>query len=532
MLAINQPKIYKSGAALVVEALKNSCVTNIFGYPGASVLSLYNELADVKEITHCLCRHEQACVHAAEGYARVSGKPGVVLVTSGPGATNTLTGIADAYADSTPLVVIAGAPNSKGGKVFQNVDFVSMAKPVVKEIFTPDIDDNVYMIIKKAVNAACTGKKGPVLVELSRAVLENNFEVTDVNEEILQTSQELDVCVSEIVSLINSAASPLFIVGGGCRDEFYNISALASLTDIQVVTTLMGVGNISADVSTYQGMIGVNGSLAANKAVSESDLIIAFGVAFSDRTTCKSGVFANGTPVINVNIEPYKFGNVNVVKEVNCDCGLVIKQLIKSGIVKRAEKEKNAPVLSHLKTNGKMSTEDVLNLINSYTKSLNPVIITDVGQHQMIAAKCFEFHTSKRFLTSGGMGTMGFGLPASCGVHFAQPDSCIINITGDGSFQMNIQELATVSEYNVPVKIFVMNNGYLGMIRQMQEKFFGGKCYQSKIYNPDFIKLAEGYNIKGYRVSDISGLYNILPEVFAEREPVIIDCFIDEFENV
>ncbi len=533
MLAINQPKIYRTGATLVVEALKNSSVTHIFGYPGASILSLYNELAAADGITHCLCRHEQACVHSAEGYARTSGKPGVVLVTSGPGATNTLTGIANAYADSTPLVIIAGAANEIGGKVFQNVDFPEIVKTTVKAVLVPKESDNLYDVITFALKTANTGRKGPVVVQLTRTVLESKHETSS---QIETSDNELNLCdvdIKEIVSIINTARNPVLIVGGGVSEYFNKISELAIKTNIPVVTTLMGSGNISTACPSYCGMIGINGSVYANSVLNDADLIIAFGVAFSDRTTCKSSKFANGIPVININITPYLYTNVNIVKEINYDCGFIIDKLLKSTITpKNFIVNKDILIDKRNFSSEKMETQEVLEAINNYTKRLNPVIITDVGQHQILAAKCFDFYAPKRFLTPGGMGTMGYGLPASCGVHFAMPDAYIINITGDGSFQMNIQELATVSEYKIPVKIFVMNNGYLGMIRQMQEKFLNNQYYQSKLYNPEFIKLAAAYGIKGYRITSINELKAVLPDVFKTQEPIVVDCITNAFEIV
>ena len=531
MLAVQNPKLYKSGAAQIVDALRDLSVTHIFGYPGASVLSIYNELAGHPEITHCLCRHEQACVHAAEGYARITGKPGVVLVTSGPGATNTVTGIANAYADSVPLVIIAGMSEEYPGKGFQKIDFSTMVKPVVKKIFTPDDSCNIYDIIKEAFYLAIEGKNAPVLIQVKRSLLEHKYESRELFEQKFN-APVTGYKSSELVSLINNANNPVFIIGGGCRNSFNEVSELVSKTNIPTVTTLMGVGNIDTCSNCYYGMIGVNGVQTANDILLQADLIVAFGVAFSDRTTCKSDVFAGGIPVINVNIEPYTLKNVNVVKEINEDCRTVLNSLINSDIHPRGiqSAEKRTRVLP-VQTD-KMETMQGLNLINEFSKPLNPVVITDVGQHQMLAAKSFEFTESKRFLTSGGMGTMGFGLPASCGVHFALPETVIINITGDGSFQMNIQELATVAEYNIPVKIFVMNNGYLGMIRQIQEKLFDGNYYQSQMKNPDFIKLAEGYGIKGYRVTKISELKELFPAIFANSEPVVIDCITNEFECV
>ena len=532
MLSVMSPTIYKTGAALAVEALKDSSVTNIFGYPGACVLSIYNELAETPEITHCLCRHEQACVHAAEGYARVSGKTGIVLVTSGPGATNTVTGIANAFADSIPILVIAGTPSNYCGKSFQNVKFEEMVKTVTKNCYKPNVNDDIYNVVKNAAAESTSGKKGPVLVQLSRAVLEKKYEYKkniNNNKFSIQTNN-LDI--KKIAEKINKANNPVFLIGGGCADAFFELSKLIKETNVPAVSTLMGVGNVSENIGSYCGMIGINGSERANKTLLSADLIVAFGVAFSDRTTCKTNMFADGTPVININIEPYKFKNVNVVEELTADCKDVISSLYNYGLIKRQIIKYNDKKIFQPAKSRKMLTNEVLAEINTFTKCFNPIIITDVGQHQMLAAKCFEFNKPKHFLTSGGMGTMGFGLPAACGAHFAMPEEVIINITGDGSFQMNIQELATVREYNIPIKIFVMNNGYLGMIKQIQEKLYNGKYYQSKMCNPDFIKLAEGYGIKGIRIKNIHTLKAALPDIFMTNEPIVVDCITSEDELV
>jgi len=521
-----------TGASQTVRALQANGVTQIFGYPGACVLSLYDELASVESISHCLCRHEQACVHAAEGYARVSGNVGVVLVTSGPGATNTLTGIANAYADSTPLLILAGSPNESEGKVFQYVDFVSMVKSTVKKVYAPTEQDNLFSVISDAIRIANSGKKGPVVVQLSRAVLENENHCTTINIEKSSVRSVDSEDIKALSRLIRSSKKPLFLVGGGCREAYSEVSQLAASLSIDVVTTLMGVGNVSSLISTHKGMIGVNGLDSANKRLMDADLIVAFGVAFSDRSICKSDIFANGIPVANVNIEPFSYDNVNIVREVTADCSQVLKLLIEEMIPKNEYYDLVTKKCIQNLNDGKMMTGAVLNCINDYTKLMSPIVITDVGQHQMLAAQCFEFTRGKRFLTSGGLGTMGFGLPASCGAYFAEPDACIINITGDGSFQMNIQELATVREYQIPVKIFVMNNGYLGMIRQAQEKLYGGRYYQSKMNNPDFITLANGYDIDGYRVTSVAQLQNLLPVIFGNNKPTIVDCITNEIEAV
>lgn len=523
---------YKNGSALVIDALEACGLDVIFGYPGASILSIYNELADRNNIFHCLCRHEQACVHASEGYARISGKVGVVLVTSGPGVTNTVTGIADAYADCTPLLVIAGTPAKSEGKVFQDVDFVTMIKNSVKKVFTPAEDDNLFDVVKEAILLANSGKKGPVVLQLTRDVLDKKYPVENATEElsaVFTSKTLLKEKVADIASLISKAEKPLFLVGGGCAEAFDKVSALALSLGIDTVSTLMGVGNVASCIPVYKGMIGVNGVEGANNVLFESDLIVAFGVAFSDRTTCKSEMFANGVPIVNVNIEKYLCSNVNIVAELNYNCTDVLEELL---TVFKCNTLSISDVPERRASSQMMGTQAVLDCINAYTRKLSPIVITDVGQHQMFAAQKFDFIKPKRFLTSGGLGTMGFGLPASCGAHFAEPDACIINITGDGSFQMNIQELATVREYQIPVKIFIMNNGYLGMIRQTQEKLFGGKYYQSKMNNPDFITLAKGYDIQGYRVTSLSELKAVLPNIFETNTPIIVDCIIDEFESV
>lgn len=532
MLTVQEEVITKSGARFVVDALRAAKVNHIFGYPGACILSLYNELADVDDVSHCLCRHEQACVHAAEGFAKISGSIGVVLVTSGPGATNTVTGIANAFADCTPLLVLAGASNETEGKVFQNVDFESMVKKSVKKFYKPTLQDDIFSVILDAVNSATTGKKGPVVVQLTRNLLEKTYTLSkkqSIKQKVIISNDKSKI--NQLISMIESSKTPLFLVGGGCRDSFNSISKLSAELKINTVTTLMGVGNVNTSSLYYKGMVGVNGTYEANDLLYNSDLIIAFGVAFSDRTTCKSEVFANNTPIVNVNLEPSSADNVNVVLDIIEDCNSVIEELLSKKISVKTNILQSSGFCD-IKNSKTLGTSEVLQKVNSYTAKLNPIIITDVGQHQMLAAQCFEFVESKRFLTSGGLGTMGFGLPASCGAHFAKPDACIINITGDGSFQMNIQELATVREYQIPVKIFVMNNGYLGMIRQTQEKLYGGRYYQSKMNNPDFITLAKGYDIQGFRITSIPELEEALPLIFGNGEPIIVDCITDEFENV
>ncbi|MBE7704057.1 MAG: biosynthetic-type acetolactate synthase large subunit [Cyanobacteria bacterium SIG28] len=524
-------------AKALVEALEEIHVDSIFGYPGAAVLSVYNELSNSK-IRHYLVRHEQAAVHSAEGYARVSNKPGIVLVTSGPGITNTITGIANAYADSTPLVVLAGdvASNNNKGKIFQKVDIVSMTKTCCKKSYTVTSKDDIKQIVKEAYEVANSGEKGPVIVVLPRNILESKYtaKITkDLHKK--KPSAITDNDYNKTLKLIDNAKSPLILLGGGAINAVEDIKKLVYKTNIPVISTLMGIGTFPSDDKMYLGMIGINGTCSANTALNNSDLIIAFGVSFSDRTTCKRENFAQNAKIVNINIK--KTLN-NFELEVCTDA-----QTFAKGLLERLNEEYNfktwnnqVKIIKEENSRVESSSEClhsscVLETIYEYTKKYEPVVVTDVGQHQLLTAQFFNFNKPNKFITSGGLGTMGFGLPAAIGAQLAKPASLVLNITGDGSFQMNLQELATCREHNIPVKIIIMNNGYLGMVRQLQDKIYNNR-YQVEMINPDFTKIAEAYELFAVRVKTAEELIPALQKAISYQGTAIIDIAINAFEEI
>lgn len=529
----------KTVASALVESLIELGVDSVFGYPGASVLSIYNELANTNEIKHYLVRHEQAAVHAAEGYARVSGKTGVVLVTSGPGFTNTVTGIANAYADSTPLVILAGdvANTGKGKKIFQNVDIVSITKSCCKKTFTLTKNQNVSELIKEAFKEAESGVKGPVVLVLPRNILESDFTTPAENACPKSQFQNFDISASvqEFKNLLHSAKRPLLLLGGGCIDAAAEVEQFASKTQIPVVSTLMGIGVYPAENNLYLGMIGLNGVEPANEALSKCDLLIALGTAFSDRSTCKKTDFAENCNIVSVNIQRFFKG---FALEICADVKDFLTACLNDDDGFQISEKWRAEV-DTLKDDFQIADEDsaclhssyVLATLSEYTKYYEPIVVTDVGQHQMLTAQFFNFNKPRKFITSGGLGTMGFGLPAAMGAYVANPDNLVLNITGDGSFQMNLQELATCREHHIPLKIIIMNNGYLGMVRQMQEKIYNNR-YQVEMINPDFTKIAEAYDLFAVRVTKKEELIPALEKAIKHNGTAIVDVVIDSFENI
>lgn len=529
----------KTSASALVETLRELGVDSIFGYPGASVLSIYNELSKEKSIKHFLVRHEQAAVHAAEGYARASGKTGVVLVTSGPGFTNTITGIANAYADSTPLVVLAGdvAVSTHSEKVFQKVDIKTVAKTCCKKVFTFTKDDNISALIKEAFREAESGVKGPVVVALPRNLLEAEAKTFDesFDKEDSPSLPDFENKMPEFINLVNAAQNPLLLVGGGCIDAFAEIEQFVSILQIPVVSTLMGIGIYPSENNLYLGMIGLNGVDSANEALSQCDLLIALGTAFSDRSTCKKNDFAKNCKVISINIKPSKR---KFELQINSDVKHFLRQCIieKNKFKTRDRWRMEVDLFKEELTPQEepphcLHSSVVLETLSEYTKYYEPVVVTDVGQHQMLTAQFFNFNKPRKFITSGGLGTMGFGLPAAIGAHIAKPDNLILNITGDGSFQMNLQELATCREHQIPVKIIIMNNSYLGMVREMQEKLYNTR-YQVEMINPDFTKIAEAYDLFAVRVKEINELIPALERAINHPGTAIVDIVIDSFENI
>ena len=524
-------------AEALVNTLVELGVDSVFGYPGAAVLSVYNELANTEKINHFLVRHEQAAVHSAEGYARVSGKVGVVLVTSGPGFTNTITGIANAYADSTPLVVLAGdvPSNNNKGKIFQKVDIISMTKTCSKKNYLLSSKDDIKQVLKEAFEIANTGEKGPVVIAMPRNILESRYSAKvkkDLHRKKPQTVSDTEL--KRVLKLIQNAKKPLILLGGGATEAVDEVKQLVSATKIPVVSTLMGIGIYPSESDSYLGMIGINGTYPANTALANSDFILALGVSFSDRSTCKKENFGSNAKIVSVNTkkgingfdvsiacDTKGFLNKFINRIENCDYKEWIKQV-------EIFKQENSFVKP---SSGCLHSSSVLETIYKYTAKFEPVVVTDVGQHQMLTAQYFNFNRPKKFITSGGLGTMGFGLPASIGAQLANPASLVLNITGDGSFQMNLQELATCREHNIPVKIIIMNNSYLGMVRQLQDKIYD-KTYQVEMINPDFTKIAEAYDLFAVRVSTAEELIPALENALNHKGTAIIDIAIDSFEEI
>ena len=533
----HQAQTHKTCADVLIETLVELNIDTVFGYPGAAVVSVYNALSNKQGIKHILVRHEQAAVHAAEGYSRVSGKTGIVLVTSGPGFTNTLTGIANAYADSTPLVILAGdvpASNNKG-KIFQKVDIQSMTKTCAKKTFILSAKDDIKQIIKEAFEVANSEGKGPVVVSLPRNILESRYSAKiskDIHKKKKLPIKDADL--DKVIKLMFNAKSPLILLGGGSVCSSINVKKLVYKTNIPVISTLMGIGTFPSSDKNYLGMIGINGSYLANAALNNSDFILALGVSFSDRSTCKKIDFGKKAKIVSVNLKQiYRDFEMEIPSDVNLFLEGLLYKLSNSPKFNDWHEKINLIREEFADNNASKSlkSSSVLKTIYEYTKKKEPIVVTDVGQHQMVTAQFFNFNKPNKFITSGGLGTMGFGLPAAIGAQLAKPNSLVLNITGDGSFQMNLQELATCREHNIPVKIIIMNNGYLGMVRQMQEKIYNN-TYQVKMTNPDFTKIAEAYDLFGIRVNNYEELLPALDKAVSYNGTAIIDISIDSFEEI
>ena len=515
-----------TGAQKLIHTLESVGVEYIFGYPGASVLPVYNELSHSK-INHILCRHEQGAIHSAEGYARIKGKAGVVLVTSGPGFSNTMTGILNAYSDKTPLVVITGQAENLHNNEFQSADIINIAKSCTKKCYAVNNAAEIEMILNKAFLNSQKTPCGPVVVTVTKSVLESG-----INENIsYKIRKEIKVeashsCVLRAIETLKSAKRPLIIAGGGCRYIENELTEFAYLTHIPVVNTLMGKDSCS---NISLGLIGQSGDKALNDYIEKSDVVLALGVRFSNKTT-NNKKFLPNSKIISINAEKIVSDNVKLEKEFTGELEVILQQII--GVIKaknilfdiKYDWLESIPQKYDLIKNDNKQ-DYIISLISEYSKKYNPIVSTDVGEHQISAVKNFRTKTSKKFLTSGGFGTMGYGLPSAIGAHFAQPNSLILNLTGDGSFQMNMQELGTVSEYNIPLKIFILNNSSLGMIETTQRKNYNN-TYQSSLINPDFKKIAESYGIQGYTIRTTEELESALKEIFKYKKAVLLDIKI------
>ena len=532
-----------TGAQIVTATLKNLGVDTIFGYPGGIVLKVYDELFTDSEVKHILCRHEQACVHAAEGYSRSFGgqKPGVVLVTSGPGATNIVTGLANAYLDGYPLVVLTGQVSKEliGKDAFQEVNIIDIARPCTKETYQVTDVRDLEKTLVEAFHTALSGKKGPVVVDLAKNIFTETTEFDGLKLPSFEVRSDLDK-IPRILSLLNDSERPVIVAGGGVlhSNAAHELASLACGLSIPVVSTMMGLGAFPQSSPLYFGMIGLFGSYSANQILRKSDLIISLGARFNDRISC---CFPNGElerNLIQIDINDYEIFRIfNARMGVKGD----IKEIL-GGLLSKVSKDftdwaQEAQVLKArnklpAKKSEKLHSYQVIDALYDYTQNKNLTVTTEVGQHQLWCAKGYKFNRPGQFITSGGLGTMGFGFPAAIGASIAQQRAPVICVTGDGSLQMNIQELATCAQYGLPVKILVLNNGYLGMVRQLQEKMCEKRYAQTRIQNPDFVGLAKAYGIDALRVEKIEEIPAALEKCFASNAPFLIDFIIEPMEVV
>ena len=546
-----------NGARILLECLKLEGVDTVFGYPGGTVINLYDELFSFKAINHILPRHEQAGVHAADGYARATGKVGVAIATSGPGATNTITGIATAYMDSIPLVIITGqVPTALiGNDAFQEVDIIGITRPCTKHNFLVKDVRELAGIVKKAFYIARSGRPGPVLIDFPKdiqiATTEFKYpELVDIRG-YKPTIEGHPRQVEKAVSMMLAARKPVLYVGGGAilGNASAELIELARTMNIPVTTTLMGLGAFPEDDTLSLGLLGMHGSYYANMAVSHSDLLIAVGARFDDRVTGKIATFAPHAKIIHIDVDPASIKkNVRVdlpiVGDVRGVLGRMIKVLAEHREKLEQFRENAAPWLHEIagwKEKHPMSYKTSATIIKPQLvieklRELcddDAIIATDVGQHQMWTAQFFKFTQPRTLLSSGGLGTMGFGLPAAMGAQAAFPSRQVITVCGDGGFQMNLQELATLVQNRLPVKICILNNNFLGMVRQWQELFFDKRYSQTCMELPiDFIKLAEAFGARGFRATSPDEVEAVIKEGFKTPGPVIMEFKIAREEKV
>lgn len=543
-----------TGSQILIESLRKEGVDTIFGYPGGVILNIYETLYHTEDIKHYLVRHEQAAIHAAEGYARVKDKCGVALVTSGPGATNAVTGLANAYLDGYPMVVLTGQVSASliGNDAFQEADMVGITRSCTKHNYlVKDIKD-LAKTIKEAFYIANTGKKGPVLVDLAKNIFDAKAEFDYPKEVSLEgynpTYKGNPKQVSKALQMLCEAKRPAIISGGGVlsSDASEELTELARLLNIPVANTLMGIGTYPLDDEKALGMLGMHGNYWANYAICECDVLFAVGTRFNDRVTGPLSKFANNAKVIHIDIDPCSISkNISADIPIVGDARNILQDMLKEFKAKNYDINKEEKKVWFEKINewkkqrvipeiqsDKLHTHVVLEKIYEYTKQYEPIVATEVGQHQMWTVQAFNFTKPRKLLTSGGLGTMGFGFPAAMGACVAEKDRLVLNIAGDGSIQMNIQELATCVEYNLPVKVIIMNNGYLGMVRQWQEKLYNEHYSQTKISGPNFAKVAEAYGAKGIRVEKEEEIIPALKEAIEYPGPVFLDFIIEPMETV
>ncbi|QYR59651.1 biosynthetic-type acetolactate synthase large subunit [Fusobacterium polymorphum] len=542
------------GARILLECLSRLGINEIFGYPGGAVIPIYDELYSFKEIKHYFARHEQGAVHEADGYARSTGKVGACLATSGPGATNLVTGIMTAHMDSIPLLVITGQVSSSllGKDAFQESDIVGITVPITKNNYLVQDIKDLPRILKEAYYIASTGRPGPVLVDIPRdiqlqeipydefnKIYENHFSLEGYNPVYEGHKGQIKTAIK----MIKDSKKPLIIAGAGIlkAHAYEELKEFVEKTNIPVAMTLLGLGSFPGNHELALGMIGMHGTTYANYAANEADLIIAAGMRFDDRVTGNPQKFVPNAKIIHIDIDPAEIGKnklidvpiVGDLKNVLTDLNEKAPKVSYDEWLKQIKKWKKEYSLTYRKTEDDiLIPQEILSEIDKITKG-NVIVATDVGQHQMWAAQYLTFNNPYSILTSGGAGTMGFGLPAAIGAQVANPNKKVLAVVGDGGFQMTFQELMLIKEYNLPVKIFIINNSYLGMVRQWQE-LFHEKRYSSVdlSYNPDFIKIGEAYGIKSIQLTNKKDLKKNLKKILESDEAVLVECIVEKEENV
>jgi acetolactate synthase I/II/III large subunit len=546
-----------TGAEMVIKALSDQGVEHIFGYPGGAVLPIYDALFQQNMVQHILVRHEQGAVHAAEGYARSTGKVGTVLVTSGPGATNAVTGLTDALCDSIPLVVITGQVPTHliGNDAFQECDTVGITRPCTKYNYLVKNVDDLPRVLHEAFHIAASGRPGPVVVDIPKDIQFAKgayFKPTEFQHKGYRPKLDGDADkIKQAVEMMAAAKRPLFYTGGGVINSgpaaSETLRELVKLTGFPITSTLMGLGAFPAADPQWLGMLGMHGTWEANWSMHDCDLMIAVGSRFDDRITGRVDAFSPGSKKIHIDIDPSSINkNVKVDLPIVGDCGRVLDEMLRLWRARPPKNDKEAheawwtqigkwrakKSLSYTNSKQIIKPQYAIQRLYELTKDRDTYITTEVGQHQMWAAQFYQFQEPKRWMTSGGLGTMGYGLPAAIGVQLAHQNSLVIDIAGEASILMNMQEMSTAVQFGLPVKVFILNNQYMGMVRQWQELLHGGRYSHSYTEAlPDFVKLAEAYHAHGIRCENPDDLDDKIREMIEVQKPVIFDCVVDPSEN-
>ena len=547
-----------AGAEMVVKALVDQGVEMVFGYPGGAVLPIYDALFKQNRLRHILVRHEPGAVHAAEGYARSTGKVGVVLVTSGPGATNCVTGLTDALMDSIPIVCLTGQVPTHliGNDAFQEADTVGITRPCTKHNYLVKSVDGLAGTIHEAFYVARSGRPGPVVVDVPKDVVNDTGRYVGPNDTRHKSYNPRvkgdPALIEEAVDLIASAKRPILYAGGGVinsgREASRLLAKLAHLCGYPVTLTVMGLGAYPASDRQFLGMLGMHGTYEANMAMSECDVLVAIGARFDDRITGRLDEFSKGSTKIHIDIDPSSINkNVHVDAAIVGDVGNVLKDMIKVWKAKSCRPDPKAlatwwkqidewrkrDCLRYKMSDQIIKPQYALQRLYEHIKDRDTYITTEVGQHQMWAAQFLKFEKPNHWMTSGGLGTMGYGLPAAVGVQLAHPDALVIDVAGEASVLMNIQEMSTVAQYRLPLKVFILNNKYMGMVRQWQEFFHGGRYAETYMDAlPDFVALAEAFGAVGLRATRPDEVDGVIEEMIAAKRAVIVDMVVDPTENV